>query len=177
MANYHAIVHKDAEALWSRLNSEFERYHRAISYIPTSEMRLQEDLRRYLCIRCAGFLEKIVFDCTMRYLESKTSGPSLQFAKSFFSHAPNLNSAALEKVIGRFGADHRERVQQFLTPTLRDTLDDLSSIRNPIAHGDVQGGRKLDPERYKSLCEEVYKWLTLDLLNPVGSIETFGTDI
>lgn len=164
------IAHKEAYALWSRLESEFDRYHAAISYIPLGQERIQDDLRRYLCLRCAGFLEQLVFECLTRYLDAKAGGPALEFAKSYFSYAPNLNAESFTKLMARFGADHRTRFEAFLSPTNRDSLNDLASVRNPIAHGEVAGGQKLDPERYRRLCKAVYEWLTSDLLSPAAVV-------
>ena len=167
-----SIAHKEAYVLWSSLEAEFDRYHTAVSYIPTGQTRLQDDLRRYLCLRCAGFLEKITFDCVTRYLEDSSGGPALEFAKSFFSRAPNLNAETLTKLMARFGEDHARRFQTFLTTPLRDSLNDLAALRNPIAHGATTGGQKLAPERYKILCEAVYDWFTGELLQPVGTVAT-----
>lgn len=164
------IAHKEAYALWSRLESEFDRYHAAISYIPLGQERIQDDLRRYLCLRCAGFLEQLVFECLTRYLDAKAGGPALEFAKSYFPYAPNLNAESFTKLMARFGADHRTRFEAFLSPTNRDSLNDLASVRNPIAHGEVAGGQKLDPERYRRLCKAVYEWLTSDLLSPAAVV-------
>lgn len=166
------VAHREAYTLWTRLEAEFQRYHAAISYIPIDHARIQEDLRRYLCLRCAGFLEQLAFECVTRYLESKASGPALEFAHSFFSRAPNLTAETLTKLIGRFGADHAVRFEQFLTKPLRDSLNDLSSIRNTIAHGQLAGGQKLDPARYLVLCKAIYVWLTSELLTPAGTVMT-----
>lgn len=168
MATTSTIAHKDAYALLSRLEAEFERYHAAISYIPIEQTRIQDDLRRYLCLRCAGFLERLVHDSILRYLEEKASGPALEFAKSFYRTTPNLNADSFAKLMARFGEDHADRFYAFLTTSLRDSLNDLAAIRNPIAHGDTAGGQKLDPERYRRLCNAVYEWLTGDFLTPVG---------
>lgn len=167
------IAHPDAYALWTRLESEFDRYHAAIAYIPIDQTRLQDDLRRYLCLRCAGFLEKLVHLCVHLYLDETSGGPALEFAKSFFSNAPNLNADSFRRVLARFGDEHAAGFDAFLTNQRRDSLNDLSSLRNPIAHGDVTGGRKLDPEPYRRLCKEVYQWLTSELLSPTGVIADF----
>lgn len=163
-----AVARKEAYELWANLEAEFERYHRAINFIPIEETRLQDDLRRYLCLRCAGFLEKLVHQSTLLYLESVAGGPGLRFAQSFYTHAPNLNPRSFKKLLERFGEPLVSRFEVFLTPSRRDTLEDLSAIRNPIAHGSVTGGRKLDPMRYKRLCNDVYDWLNLELVKPVG---------
>lgn len=102
------VAHKEAYDLWSRLEAEFDRYYSSISFIPIDKIRLQEDLRKYLCLRCAGFLEKLTYECVIKYLEQTASGPALNFAKSFFLRSPNLNSDTLTKIISRFGDDSGE---------------------------------------------------------------------
>jgi hypothetical protein len=149
---------KEVHSLWTGLQAEYERYKNAVRYIPTSELRLQEDLRRYLCLRCAGFLEQMTYMAVADFLGRKSSGPPLEFSLSFFRNAPNLTVGAFARLIGRFGSSYETQLEDFLTPTRRDALSDLLSVRNDIAHGRYQAGRKLDPERYIQLCKEVYVW-------------------
>ena len=166
------IPHPDAYALWSVLQKEFERYKEAISYIPPGRERLQEDLRRYLCLRCAGFLEQITLTCVTLHLERTSGGPALEFSKSFFKRSPNLDPDTFCHLIGRFGESHRERAEQFMTGPIKDSLDDLSEVRNALAHGQHRGGQqRINPERYLRLCEDIYRWLTTELLDPIGTIE------
>jgi hypothetical protein len=155
---------KEIHSLWTGLQAEYDRYRKAVSYIPTSELKLQEDLRRYLCLRCAGFLEQLTFVTVVDYLTRTSSGPSLEFSKSFFHNAPNLAADAFAKVIGRFGSSYRDGIEIFLSGSRRDTLNDLLSVRNDIAHGRYQAGRKLDPERYVRLCEDIYKYFLATFL-------------
>ncbi len=158
---------KEVHGLWTGLQAEYDRYKVAISYIPTTELRLQEDLRRYLCLRCAGFLEQMTYVAVTDFLGRKSSGPALEFAASFFRTAPNLGVAPFIKLIGRFGDSYEQQFESFLTPARRETLSDLMSVRNDIAHGKSQGGRKLAPERYLSLCKEVYDWFLNEFLEQV----------
>ncbi|WP_460682689.1 HEPN domain-containing protein [Nesterenkonia populi] len=168
------IAHKEAYNLWSRLEAEFDRYYDAVGFIPDGNLRLQEDLRRYLCLRCAGFLEKVTFECIIRFLEESSGGPALQFSKSFFKNSPNLNFNSMKKLIGRFGEEYEARFESFMTQLRRDSLNDLAALRNPIAHGDLAGGRKLDPERYYKLSKDIYEWLTGELLSGVGESHSFS---
>jgi hypothetical protein len=66
--------------------------------------------------------------------------------------APNLNAASLAKLHGRIGKDHANRLEASMTATREAALNDLGSPRNPIAHGSVTVGQKLDPERFQRLC-------------------------
>lgn len=149
---------KEVHSLWTGLQAEHDRYKNAVRYIPTSELRLQEDLRRYLCLRCAGFLEQMTYVAVIDFLGRKSSGPTFEFSRSFFRNAPNLTVSAFARLIARFGSSYATHFEDFLTPTRRDALSDLLSVRNDIAHGRYQAGRKLDPERYIQLCKDVYDW-------------------
>lgn len=169
--------HREAHQLWTQLESEFERWRKAVSYIPADQIRLQEDLRGYLCLRCAGFLESLAFECVKRYLTTHSSGPALEFAQSFFHQAPNLNATTLPKLIDRFGKEHSNSFKKFLTPQLADSLNDLAAVRNNIAHGNLQGGRKLNPDRYHALCKAILGWFSGEFLEPQATSQAIDPDM
>lgn len=150
----------EAHSLWTAMKAEYERYQASIQYIPTNQLKLQEDLRKYLCIRFAGFLEQVTHTVLTEYLSQKSSGPILAFSKSHFKRAPNLKVQALLDLIGRFDDEKRGQLVVFLDQENRKAvLDDLLEVRNDVAHGKVAGGRKLDPLRYFEVCEALYVWL------------------
>lgn len=163
-----------ANALWDGLKAEHERYKQSVSYIPTARLKLQEDLRRYLCLRCAGFLEQMTFVLLTEHIEQKGSGPVREFAVSYFRHAPNLRAQPYIDLIGRFGPAYRAAFESFLGSTRRDALSDLLEVRNDIAHGKYHAGQKLDPERYMRLCEDVYDWMVATFLG--DSVEIIAGD-
>jgi len=152
------IGRSDAISLLDRLRAEHERYKDLVTFLPIDKSRLQEDSRRYLCLRCAGFLEQMVYLTVRHYLSKKTSGPALEFSTSYFKQAPNLTPSALRSVFARFGADDLAAVNEFIDDSRHDVLSDLLSIRNLVAHGEGIGGAKLDPTRYIELCEEFHSW-------------------
>jgi hypothetical protein len=155
----------EALALRDRLDAEHERYKRLVTLLPVQEARLQEDSRRYLCLRCAGFLEQLTYLTVRHFLSKKASGPALEFAHSYFVQAPNLRVAALKKLFARFGPADEARIDAFLSKPRSDVLSDLMSIRNPVAHGEVIGGAKLDPARYLELCHDYFDWCTAEYLS------------
>lgn len=163
-----------AHALWEGLRAEYLRYQESVGYIPTAKIRLQEDLRRYLCLRCAGFLEQVTHVVLSEYLDQKSSGPVREFAGSHFKYAPNLRVSPYLDLIGRFGPTYRAAFEEFLDKSRRDTLTDLLEVRNDIAHGRYSTGRKLDPAPYMTICEEVYDWLVETFLG--ASAEVLAED-
>ncbi|MEU2005953.1 HEPN domain-containing protein [Rhodococcus sp. NPDC019627] len=139
-----------------------------------TELKLQEDLRKYLCLRCAGFLEQVTHVILTSYLVQKSSGPILEFSKSSFIYAPNLRVNPFISLIGRFGNEKKSAFEKFLNSNRRDILSDLLEVRNDVAHGKMHGGRKLDPARYVAICEEVYDWLVENFLG--DSVEVLNEE-
>lgn len=164
----------EAHRLWTSLQSEYERYQEGVREIPISNLKLQEDMRKYLCLRCAGFLEQVTFEIISEYLRQKSQGPVLEFARSFFHNSPNLTPNAFENLIGRFGAEKSNQFSDFLAGTNRDTLSDLLEVRNLVAHGRNMAGAKLDPSRYITLCGDVHDWLIDQFLGE--SVTVLGDD-
>lgn len=163
-----------ALSLWKQLEDEYERYQEAVKALPMHLLKVQDDLRRYLCLRCAGFLEQVAFEVLTGYLEQKSSGPIQNFAKSFFKKAPNMNASAFIKLIDRFGDAHSHQFSDFLTAARKTSLSDLLEIRNDVAHGKLASGARLQPERYVQLCEDVYYWLIETFL--ADSVEVLDDD-
>lgn len=164
----------EALSLWQTLQQEYARYLAAVGFIPTQHMRLQEDLRKFLCLRCAGFLEQLAYVVISDYLGRKISGPAMHFAMSHWERAPNMNASAYSRLMNRFGETNGLAFEEFLSPTRKEVLGDLLSIRNDVAHGKLSNNR-LDPQRYIELCDEIYEWMveafladTVDVLDDDG---------
>lgn len=160
----------EALRLWDALNAQRARYENAVSElnaakIPLDEvLGIQNDLRRYFCLRCAGFLERVTFEVLSQYLRSNSSGPVHSFATSFFDRAPNLKANAFEQLIARFGATKSDSFSQFLTIDRRGSLNTLLEVRNLVAHGGEIGGAKLAPDGHYEICRDIYEWLVSEFL-------------
>lgn len=154
----------EAHACWAALNAEYRRYQDIVPFIPMRQLKIQDDLRRYLCLRFAGFLEQVTYVVICGYLDQKSSGPINDFSKSWFKNAPNLTARAFSDLMARFGSGHEDSFQEFLSPLRKETLNDLLSIRNDVAHGKKFEGAKLSPDRYLTLCGEIYEWLVSSFL-------------
>jgi hypothetical protein len=164
-----------ALSFWQGLYAEFSRYQDAVRDMPIEQLKLQDDLRRYLCLRCAGFLEQVTYTILTEFLEQKSSSPVLEFAKSYFNRAPNLKAKTFVELLAKLGSDYSSAFEIFLEAGgRRDTLNDLLDVRNDVAHGKYHGGRKLQPDRYVSLCEDIYDWLVETFLQ--DSVEIIDQD-
>jgi hypothetical protein len=148
----------EAHRLLSGLRDEYDRYLESITYIPPTAIRHQEDMRRYLCLRFSGFLEKVTEVVLSDFIRRKSGGPIREFALGELK-VPNLTPKKFSDLLGKFGDAYPERFAARLGKVHTDTLADLLDVRNKVAHGSMQGGAKLDPSRYLALVETIYFWL------------------
>jgi hypothetical protein len=121
-------------------------------------------MRRYLCLRFSGFLEKVTEVILLDFIERKSGGPVKEFALGVLK-IPNLSPDRYEELLSRFGEDYAERFKAHLGIVHRDALHDLLDVRNKVAHGSMQGGAKLEPTRYMKLVETIYDWLFSEFLD------------
>lgn len=160
----------EAHRLWQGLQGEYDRYIEAVNYIPAGKIRHQEDMRRYLCLRFSGFLEKVTEVVLLDFIERKSGGPVQIFALGEL-RIPNLSPEKYVTLLAKFGPEYPERFKSHLGIAHRDALFDLLDIRNKVAHGDLQGGVKLDPTRYLGLVEKIYDWLSSEFLDEALPVE------
>lgn len=164
----------DALSLWRSLESEYERYNALVRQLPLGLLRVQDDFRRYLCLRCAGFLEQVTFVALQGFIDQNSYGAVGEFAKARFAKSPNLNVDAFTKLMHQLGGEYGPKFDDFLNGVRRESLGDLMSIRNDVAHGRLSSGSRLDPDRYITLCSEVHDWL-IDVLF-AGTVVELGPD-
>lgn len=168
--------------LWNALEAQHVRYSVAVSTLmrasdlPIKEaLALQDDLRRYFCLRCAGFLEQVTYEILTEFLIQKSGGPVHSFATSYFPKSPNLNARAFETLIGRFGKETTKSLEEFMTEERREGLNTLLEIRNLVAHGKDIGGAKLDPAGHYETCRATYRWLLEEFLPEIAAEPSSAT--
>ncbi|MGA5085448.1 hypothetical protein [Streptomyces pseudogriseolus] len=154
----------EAHRLLAGLRDEYSRYVESVSYIPSSAIRHQEDMRRYLCLRFSGFLEKVTEVILADFIKRKSGGPIQVFASGEL-RIPNLTPDRFKELLGKFGECYPDRFVADLGKLHMDALADLLDIRNKVAHGSWQGGAKLDPSRYLALVEKIYFWLFAEFMD------------
>lgn len=172
-----ADVRRTLYSLKSTLESEVARYSTlaaAEGLDMLDQAKLQEDLRRYYAIRCAGFLERILFEAIKWYVKEHSRDSVASFSLSFFSRSPNLTPEALENLAARFGSDFERTLELALNDEHRERLGALLGLRNDIAHGEFPNGAKLVPEQYLELCNKIYDWTLEQFVQ--GAVIEYGND-
>jgi hypothetical protein len=120
--------------LQQRLDVAFKR----IGSVET-DLELQSDFARYLCVLVSGYLEQAVAELVLEHAR-RTGAPTLQrFVDRRTRHFANANSKRLEELLGDFDPDWRKELEAFVVDDLKDAVDGVVDLRNKIAHGESVG--------------------------------------
>lgn len=133
---------------------------RIISHIPRADPEVQEDLRKYVCIRLSGYLEQIVFQAISGHVREPLGPEMAQFVSSYFKKAPNLNPGQFQELVSKFGPDSRAAFEEFLAVEFRrEQLKSLLELRNDIAHGRAYRGNAASIVGYQQLVRDLDDWI------------------
>lgn len=133
---------------------------RIVSHIPRADPEVQEDLRKYICIRLSGYLEQIVFQAISGHVREPL-GPELsEFVSSYFKRAPNLNPGQFHELVSKFGEESKLSFNEFLNVGLRrEQLKSLLELRNDVAHGRAYRGTAASIAGYQQLVSDLDDWI------------------
>lgn len=107
-----------------------------------------------------------MFVAVTGYVASASGGPAGNFAMSWFKKSPNLTPGALITLIGRFGEQREQDIENFLdNDERRNNLGLLLAVRNKVAHGHSYSGGKMNVANYKVLVDSIHQWIVNRMLN------------
>ena len=120
-----------------------------------SDLELQSDFARYLCILVSGYLEKAITALVLEH-SARKSAPSVQrFVESQTRRLTNVNSQRLKELLGSFDPDWQQDLDTFLVDERKDAVDSVVSLRNSIAHGQSVGITYIRVLRYYEQIQKV----------------------
>ncbi len=140
----------------SRIAKLDAAFNRAGNLDPTSEVR--SDFAKYLCVLVSGFLERSVESILIEHVRSRSAKSVLSYVEQTL-RAGNLNTHNLLVLVGRFDADAKERLEQFLDDERRDAINSIYGNRNSIAHGDDVSLTYVRVKGYHEKTREVVRFL------------------
>ncbi len=150
--------------LRQRLDWRFERIHRFAG----SDIELQSEFARYLCILVSGFLEKAIQELAMECCRRMASGAARSFAIAQLDRSRNPSVDAMVTFVGSFSPQWRDSLEAFLTEERRDAIGSIVSLRNDAAHGGSAGITYARVSEYYTRVRETVD-LLCDLFDPVQS--------
>lgn len=142
--------HLEVSRLKSRLDAVFDR-------VPTtSDIEIQADFARYLCVLVSGFFENAIVALILDYSERRSAPEVAQFIERQLDHWTNPNAQKIVTLLGHFRADWRIQVDAYLVDEKKEAINSLVSLRHKIVHGETVGTSLSQVKAYyKSVLEVV----------------------
>lgn len=151
----------EVKRLKQRLDATFSRV-RDIG----SDLELQSDFSRYLCVLVSGYLEKSVSELVLAH-SRRAGAPSLQrFVDQRTKNFTNAKSQKLKDLLGDFDPDWRSAFEEIVVDDLKDAIDSVVDLRNKIAHGQSVGVTYQTISEYYARVEDVINFIA-DLCDPL----------
>lgn len=127
---------------------------------PGEPDEVTQALARFLIVRTCGYLERLVQECCLAYVQNKSFGRVKGFSESWLKKIENPAPDRLVQLVSRFDSELRENLSALFDENdgeLRREISLLIEKRNAIAHGesDGVGSRKaLDLLNYSRLLTD-----------------------
>lgn len=131
----------------------------------SSEIELQSDFARYLCILVSGYLENAIVALVLNYVQRRSGPEVTSFVDAQLNRWTNANAEKIFSLLGSFDPEWRRRAEVFLVDERKESLNSLVALRHKIAHGESVGTSLSQVRNYYSTIDTVVKFLS-DLLDP-----------
>lgn len=151
----------EVSRLKQRLDATFKRFGSV-----STDLEVQSDFARYLCILVSGYLEKAVAELAVEH-SRQTGAPSLQrFVDQRTKNFTNAKSQKLGDLLGDFDPEWRSLLEKYLDGELKDAVDGVVNLRNKIAHGESVGVTYTTISGYYDKVQKVVEYIA-DLCAPL----------
>lgn len=105
----------------------------------TDNAELQAQWARYLCILVAGFIEISIREILGTYARERAAPKVANYVYSRLRRFINPNMEAILILLGSFDSEWRNTTETMAEGALKDAVDSVMALRNPIAHGENTG--------------------------------------
>ena len=126
-------------------NIRIVSYRRRLDYLFdqvkefTDNSELQAQWSRYLCILVAGFIEKSLQEILRKYTNDKAAPKVVNYVYSRLKRFTNPNMEGIRTLLGAFQAEWRLKTETIAEREMKDAVNSVMALRNPIAHGENTG--------------------------------------
>jgi len=131
-----------------------------------SDLEVQSDFARYLCVLVAGYIENAVVELILAHC-SRQSSPTVQrYVEKSLDRFTNVHREKLLQLLGSFDAEWRSQLEAFIVDEREAALSSVIGLRHQIAHGGSAGITYVRIKQYYESIQEIIDYLT-ELLDPV----------
>jgi RiboL-PSP-HEPN len=120
--------------LRKRLDNVFARVPSA-----QTDIELQSDFSRYLCVLVSGFFENAIVALVVDFTQRKSALEVAAFVESRLEYWTNPNTEKICSLLGSFNSDWRKEAEAYLIDERKESVNSLVALRHKIAHGESVG--------------------------------------
>ena len=144
----------EVSRLRKRLDATFAR-------IPSSatDVELQSDLAKYLCVLVCGFFENSIVALLLAYVERRSAPEVAVFVSRQLDRWTNPNAEKISTLFGSFNADWRLALEAYLVDERKESINSLVALRHKIAHGESVGTSLSQVKAHYKIIREVIEYL------------------
>jgi hypothetical protein len=152
----------EVHRLRQRLDATFARAAGA-----STDIELQSDFARYLCVLVSGFLENAIVALVLDMAQKRSSTEVAFFIERELEYWTNPNTEKLIQLLGSFSPDWQERTSTFLQDERKAAVNSLVALRHKIAHGESVGTSMARVNHYYEQAREVVDFVA-DMIDPLN---------
>jgi formyltetrahydrofolate hydrolase len=118
----------------------------------SSDMELQAQLARFLCVLSSGLIEQALIIILDNHANKKSQSRVAQYVSYQLSRIQNAKFEDILVTVGRFDPAWRDYIEKNTSSEVKDAIDSIVNNRNQISHGGQVGiSLATFSEYYKSL--------------------------
>lgn len=148
--------------LKKRLDSTFARMPP-----PTSDIEVQADFARYLCVLVSGFFENAIIALILDFAQRRSAPEVTLFIEKQLDHWTNPNVEKICLLLGCFDPDWRKKAEAYLIDERKEGVNSLVALRHKIVHGESVGTSLSQVKAYYQTILNVVSFIA-DLLKLPG---------
>jgi hypothetical protein len=124
----------EIQRLRSRLDSTFARAPTA-----ESDIELQADFAKYLCVLVSGYLESAICALLLSYTRTRSAPEISSYVDWKLGPWTNPKAEKIVELFGAFSTGWRRDLELYLVDERKDSVNSLVALRHRIAHGESVG--------------------------------------
>jgi hypothetical protein len=124
-----------------------------------SDIELQSDYARYLCVLVSGFFENAIIALVLDFTERRSSPTVTSFVERQLYFWTNPNTEKICSLLGAFDPDWRGAMESYLADERKESVNSLVALRHKIAHGESVGTSLSQVRAYYATIVEVVNYI------------------
>ena len=153
--------HREVARLKARLDATFARMP-----VSSTDIELQADFAKYLCVLVSGFFENAVVALILDFTQKRSAGEVALYVERSLDRWTNPNAEKLCNLLGAFDPAWRVKAEGYLIDERKAAINSLLALRHKIAHGESVSTTPAQVRQYYAATLKVVEFVELLTTSP-----------